>query len=291
MFNQANELATRCKALSDLNRLRIVALCRGGEVSVGELVDILGQSQPRVSQHLKLLCDAGLLRRFRDGKRVVLPITLAVGCCTCASCSRCCRTDEDLDRDAERLRALRGLQLPPDGGDDPVSRALARALIDLTVAAPLGDLLDVGCGHGRVLKLLAGRANRAVGVDIDGDARDAARKAVFLAGLENCSLRQGDMYQLPFDDRSFDTIVLDDVLAAASDPKRALVEATRLLRPNGRLIVLSRTDVDSADQSAQLAVQCREAGLRMGPPRLLPAAQPQWLLSVLTITNAEQSAA
>ena len=290
MFNQANELATRCKALSDLNRLRIVALCRGGEVSVGELVDILGQSQPRVSQHLKLLCDAGLLRRFRDGKRAFYRLPSPTGPAL-RQLIALLPDDEDLDRDAERLRTLRGLQLPPDEGDDPVNRALARALIDLTVAAPLGDLLDVGCGHGRVLKLLAGRANRAVGVDIDGDARDAARKAVFLAGLENCSLRQGDMYQLPFDDRSFDTIVLDDVLAAASDPKRALVEATRLLRPNGRLIVLSRTDADSADQSAQLAVQCRDAGLRMGPPRLLPATEPRWLLSVLTISNAERSAA
>lgn len=290
MFNQANQLAARCKALSDLNRLRIVALCRGGEVSVGELVDILGQSQPRVSQHLKLLCDAGLLRRFRDGKRAFYRLP-SPSSATLRQLFALLPADEDLDRDAERLRALRGLTLPRDASDDPVNRALARALIDLTVAAPLGDLLDVGCGHGRVLKLLAGRANRAVGVDIDGDARDAARKAVFLAGLENCSLRQGDMYQLPFDDRSFDTIVLDDVLAAASDPKRALVEATRLLRPNGRLIVLSRTDGDSTELSAELAVQCRDAGLRMGPPRLLPAAAPQWLLSVLTISNAELSAA
>jgi SAM-dependent methyltransferase len=87
--------------------------------------------------------------------------------------------------------------------------------------APVGDLLDVGCGRGSILKLLASRARRAVGVDIDAKARRLARAELMLAGLPNCSLRQGDMYRLPFDDAEFNTIILDDVLADATDPVRA----------------------------------------------------------------------
>ena len=87
--------------------------------------------------------------------------------------------------------------------------------VELTVATPLGDLLDVGCGQGRLLKLLATRAHRVVGVDIDPRARRLARAELLLAGLPNCSLRQGNMYSLPFEDGEFDTIILDDVLAGA----------------------------------------------------------------------------
>ena len=80
------------------------------------------------------------------------------------------------------------------------------------MAAPLGDFLDVGSGQGKILKLLASRARRAVGVDIDSDARMLARAELLLAGVPNCSLRQGSMYSLPFGDREFDTVILDDVL-------------------------------------------------------------------------------
>lgn len=290
MFNLTDKLAAQLKVLSDANRLRILALCRNGEVSVGELVEILGLSQPRVSQHLKALCDARLLGRFRDGKKIFYRLPRSRD----ASLKKLLALlpdDDGFGRDAERLRALRGTALEPADRDDERFRTLGRALIELTVAAPVGDLIDIGCGRGQVLKLLAGRANRAVGVDIDADARNIARAAVFVAGLENCSLRSGNMYRLPFADASFDTVILDDVLADADDAPGALGEAGRLLKPTGRLVVLSQVGPNASDFPEMLAEHARSAGLRMGPPRLFPAARPEWLLSVLTRARADAAAA
>jgi ArsR family transcriptional regulator len=146
---------------------------------------------------------------------------------------------------------------------------LHRALVELTVAAPVGDLVDIGSGHGRFLKLLASRARRAVGVDIDPDARRFARAELLLAGLPNCTLRQGDMYRLPLGDNEFDTAILDDVLFDAERPTDAITEAVRILRPGGRLLL----------------------GLRLAPARPVPAMQPKWLLAVATKHDAATAAA
>ena len=129
-----------------------------------------------------------------------------------------------------------GIAVPEQ--DDESVRRLHKALIELTVAMPLGDLLDIGSGRGGSLKLLGSRAQRAVGVDIDADARQLARAELLLAGVENCSLRKGDMYELPFADGEFDTVILDDVLGTAERPMTALSEARRLLKPAGRLLLL-----------------------------------------------------
>lgn len=290
MFTDLEASADRYRALGDVNRLRIVALCRAGEVGVSELVDVLGISQPRVSQHLKLLCEVGLLNRFRDGKRVFYRLVRGADALNRRLLAALPESDQFIE-DAERLRGIRGTLLTADADDEAAARLIARALIDLTVAAPVGDLLDVGCGRGKVLKLLAGRANRAVGVDIDAEARNIARAAVFLAGHNNCSLRQGDMYRLPFADESFDTIVLDDVLRDASEPERALREATRLLKSTGRLLILSRTGSGDASLADNLAEWCRATGLRMAPPRWLPAREPEWFLSVLTVQRDDRKAA
>ena len=165
--------------------------------------------------------------------------------------------------------------------DDSAVRALHRAILDLTVTAPIGDLLDVGCGRGAILKLLASRANRAVGVDIDANARQLARAELMLAGIPNCSLRKGDMYRLPFADAEFNTIIIDDVLADARKPVVALQEARRLLRPGGRLFVLeSVLERSSREVRDSLAEWSRLAGLRLSPARVVPAKQPAWLVSV-----------
>ena len=220
----AEQLVVHLKALADPARLRIVMLCAQGECSVSELTRVLGLSQPRVSQHLKQLCDAGLLERFRDGhfvyyrlmsggqeealRRKLLALIPA--------------EDASYAQDVERLRNLRGIGADVDDGVTG-NRSLHRALVALTVAAPVGDLVDIGSGHGRILKLLASRARRAVGVDIDSDARRLARAELLLAGLPNCTLRQGDMYRLPFGDSEFDTAILDDVLFEASRPTEAIL--------------------------------------------------------------------
>lgn len=286
----------RMKSLADPSRLRLVALCRQGECSVSELAAVIGQSQPRVSQHLRQLCDAGLLERFRDGRRVFYRLPTAAGRAgTLAQLMALIPEDEPvLAADARRLKAARATSRGPAPEaplEIPGDRALHRALMELTVTAPLGDLLDIGCGRGRMLKLLATRANRAVGVDIDADARELARAELLLAGLPNCSLRQGDMAQLPFADGEFDTIILDDVLSDARHPVRALAESKRLLRAGGRVIVLERPRAEPSALKQQLAGWCIGAGLRLAPARLVPPAHPEWLVAVATGAEGRQAAA
>ena len=179
-----------------------------------------------------------------------------------------------------------------DRQDDSALRALHRAILDLTVTAQVGDLLDVGCGRGAILKLLASRANRAVGVDIDANARQLARAELMLAGIPNCSLRKGDMYRLPFSDSEFNTIIIDDVLVDAKKPVRALSEARRLLRPGGRLFILeSVLKRTSRDIRESLADWSKEAGLRLSPARFVPQKNPAWLVSVATVAGSQDRAA
>ncbi len=278
MLAEGRKLVTRLKALADPARLRLLALCRHGECSVSELTAVVSLSQPRVSQQLKILCDAGLLERFRDGKRVYY--RLAAGGADAAARRRLLSllpVDEpQFDDDVERLRRLRGDAASPTVRDDN-DRALHRAVLDLTVAEAVGDLLDIGCGRGSLLKLLASRANRAVGVDIDASARDLARAELLLAGLDNCSLRQGDMYRLPFADGEFDTVILDDVLAGAERPVDALCEARRQLRDGGRVLLLLRNGAgETAALLRDLAAWCAAARLRLTPAR----QSGDWLLAV-----------
>jgi ArsR family transcriptional regulator len=156
----------------------------------------------------------------------------------------------------------------------------------------LGDLLDIGCGHGRILKLLASRAHRAVGVDIDSDARKLARAELLLAGTPNTTLRQGDMVSLPFADNEFDTVILDDVLGNAQDPAAAIAEAKRLLGPGGRMLFLASTvDTDVAEVASQLAKLAAVANLRLAQPKSVPNKNPVWLLAVATAIDRASVAA
>jgi SAM-dependent methyltransferase len=291
MLARTEQLLSQLKAAADPVRLRLLALCRHGECSVSELTGVLGQSQPRISQQLKVLCDAGLLERFRDGQRRYY--RWPAGGRDGASRRQLLRLLPDDEPqfadDANRLRRLRasngGEEAPASASD----RALHRAIMDLTVTAPVGDLLDIGCGRGALLKLLSSRANQAVGVDIDAGVRDLARNELLLAGLQNCSLRKGDMYHLPFAEHSYDTIILDDVLRTAERPLAALQEAARVLRPGGRLLLLLRViGGDAARQQADMAAWCAEAGLRLTPSRLVPRNQPAWMLAVACPTEAHQ---
>ncbi len=290
------QLIAQFKALADPIRLRIVSLCGRAECSVSELTKVMSQSQPRISQHLKQLCEARLLERFRDGHFVYYRVPM--GGEQAASRRRLLMLlpeDEPLfEKDFSKLCQLRdiGAAVPSLSSDDATSRRLHRALVELTVAAPLGDLLDIGCGQGRVLKLLASRANRVIGVDIDSDARQLARAELLLAGVENYSLRKGNMYELPFADGEFDTVVLDDVLGDADEPVLALYEAGRQLRPSGRLLILEATDAgDASFIETRFAGWCQAAGLRLSTPRHIPRNDPRWLLAVATPANQETAVA
>lgn len=287
-------LVAQLKALAEPARLRIVMLCAQGECSVSELTQVLGLSQPRVSQHLKQLCDAGLLERFRDGHFVYYRV-LSGG--RHAALRRKLLAlvpvdDASFAEDSARLRALRGNGIPSVDEPGEQNRPLHRALVELTVAAPIGDLVDIGCGHGRILKLLASRARRAVGIDIDSDARRFARAELLLAGLPNCTLRKGDMYRLPLGDGEFDTAILDDVLFDAERPGDAIAEAARILRPGGRLLLLAAAgQQDFAERAERLASWCADGALRLARARPVPARQPEWLLAVATKHDAATAAA
>jgi ArsR family transcriptional regulator len=291
MENWTEQLISRLKALADPVRLRILALCSRAECSVSELTGVLGHSQPRVSQHLKQLCDAGLLERFRDGHFVFYRVATGAGVHQRRLLGLVPEDEPAFITDLDKLRALRGSEAA-DPESTTHDRVLHRALIELTVVAPLGDLVDVGCGQGRILKLLASRAHRAVGVDIDSDARRNARAELLLAGIPNGSLRKGDMYALPFVDGEFDTAILDDVLAGADRPADALKETRRILREGGRLLVLqSLGDHEPSELAAQIAGWCGQAGLRLAPARNIPARDPAWLLAVATRHDAAEAAA
>ena len=298
MENSTEQLITHLKAFADPVRLRLLALCVRGECTVSELTQVMAQSQPRISQHLKQLCDAGLLERFREGHFVYYRVPL--GSEQAAERRRLFAllpVDEPAyERDFDKLCALRaeqGLAVPEK--DDENVRSLHRALIELTVTMPLGDLIDIGSGQGRILKLLGSRAQRAVGVDVNADARQLARAELLLAGVENCSLRNCDMYELPFADGEFDTVILDDVLNDAERPMVAIQEARRILKSGGRLLLLSKTGdrdiANIANFEKQIAVWCGAAGLRLASPRHVPARDPRWILGVASPADSDSAAA
>ncbi len=295
MLSTPNQLIQQLKVLADLTRMRLIALCRLGECSVSELTEVTGQSQPRISQHLRALCDAGLLLRHRDGKRVFYRVPQRGGDVALREklLSLVPVDDRVFVDDWRRLLELRGEFLGRVSNlTDDADREIYRAIIDLTVTTPIGSLLDIGCGRGQILKLLASRATRAVGVDIDEKARTLARAELMVAGVSGCSLRKGDMYRLPFDDHEFDTIILDDVLTTAELPIRALLEARRLLKPGGRILLLLSIDNGSTDDSKKALAQWSAAAhLRLAPARIATPANPRWMLAVATVADSEAEAA
>lgn len=237
------------KAAAEPTRLRLLVLCARGELSVSDLVAVLGQSQPRVSRHLKVLCDAGLLERYRDGHWVLFRVPLVGPGADLVHrlLDPLDSSDPQLAPDKRRLEALLGEQQP--AAVDPMLRRFNRLLLSYFLTQPVGELLDVGVGSGAVLKLLAQRATQAVGIDVDLASRQAARRELLRNGLQHCSIRSGDMHALEFDDDTFDTVILDEVLMQSDQPANVLREAMRVLRGSGRLLIVehqAREQVASA---------------------------------------------
>ena len=259
-----DETVRSLRAAAEPTRLRILAVCSEGELTVGEIGQVLSQSQPRVSRHLKLLCDAGLLVRFREGHWVYYRVPpQGAGADQAAQLLTWVDADDavlELDRGRatqvrEERAQLAAEELPASAqaAEDPQAVAAADEELLAVLQRELGEqeidaLLDVGTGTGRLLHWLAPRAREAVGVDLSSEALRVARTSVHGAGLSHCVLQQGDMHELPFEDRSFDLITFDRVLADARRPVLALREAARLLRPNGRLLVIE--DYDRLDAAA-----------------------------------------
>ncbi len=233
------------KAVAEPSRLRLLALCARGELTVTEVTEVVGQSQPRVSRHLKVLCAAGLLDRFREQNWVYYRVPLGGrGAELARGLLRLLPPDDPvlrLDRErlervlARRAEQLRGRAL---GDAVPTPAGVDARIVDLMAGEALGDLLDIGTGTGRMLRLLGVAADTAVGVDISREMLVLARSNLHAAGLDHLSVRQGNMYQLRFADGSFDTVTIDQVLYQAEQPAEVLHEAARVLRPGGRLLLV-----------------------------------------------------
>ncbi|HUK11186.1 MAG TPA: metalloregulator ArsR/SmtB family transcription factor [Stellaceae bacterium] len=248
-----DQVLTGLRAAAESSRLRLLRLCAEGELTVSDLVGVLGQSQPRVSRHLRLLCEAGLLDRFRDGAFVFYRLARRGAGAKLARAVLAMVPDAPLlALDRQRLDALRRARADTASAYfrrnaaqwDKIrslyvdEREVEAALLALLPEQGMGDLLDVGTGTGRMLELFAPRVEHALGVDLSREMLAVARVNLEHAGLRNCSLRQGDMYQLPLADESFDAAIFHQVLHYAADPVRAIREAARVLQPGGRLVVV-----------------------------------------------------
>ena len=296
------------KAIADPSRLRLLALCARGELTVTELTGVVGQSQPRVSRHLKVLCAAGLLDRFREQNWVYYRVPLGgPGAGLARGLLRLLpETDAVLRLDRERLErmlTLRAEQVrgPALGESVPTPAGVDARIVDLMGREALGDLLDIGTGTGRMLRLLGVSATTAVGVDISREMLVLARSNLHAAGLDHLSVRQGNMYQLRFGDESFDTVTIDQVLYRADQPVEVLREAARVLRPGGRLLLVEfltgEAPVDGTAPTenlltgAHLARWCADATLRPEATETLPARPWPLIVSIVRRPDAQRAAA
>lgn len=242
------------RAAGEHTRLRILALCARGELRVSELMQILGQSQPRVSRHLKLMVEAGLLERLPDGAQVYFRVSdrAEVSKLAHALVGLIPESDMILNRDLSRLQQVRDtrtkraqdyFQQVAKSWDTiramhVPEQQLEEALLEMVGSEPVGELLDIGTGTGRMLQILADRVTRGVGVDLSSGMLAIARSNIELAGMANIHVRKGDMYQLPLDDASIDLAILHMVLHYSDDPTEVIREAGRVLRTDGRLILV-----------------------------------------------------
>jgi demethylmenaquinone methyltransferase/2-methoxy-6-polyprenyl-1,4-benzoquinol methylase/ArsR family transcriptional regulator len=243
-------------AIGEESRLRLYALVAEAELAVSELVTILGQSQPRVSRHLKLLLEAGLVERRREGAWAFFHASEkgSAAALARAALARLDADDRIIAGDRGRLAEVRAARVAQAqkyfAAHAPVWDETRRlhapeAEVEAAIlAAALGDatkvrrLLDIGCGAGRTLELLAPYATNAIGVDLSAAMLGVARARIEQAGLRHVQLRQGDIYAPPVEPETADLAIVHQVLHYLDNPGRALREAARALAPGGRLIVV-----------------------------------------------------
>jgi len=285
-----NDLIQGLKAAGEPTRLRMLAILARTELTVSELCKVLGQTQPRVSRHLRLLCEAGLLDRNTQGTSAFYrPARTGVGRPLFDAILPLINADEQsLEKDLARLAGVRAERAAAAGeyfegiasswdqmrdlhvGDSEVEAAMLDAVRDLRVR----DLLDVGTGTGRVLELFADRIDHGLGVDLSHQMLDLARSRLDDLGHRNCAVRHGNVYDLTLDAGSVDVAILHHVLHFLDDPASAIAEVARTIRPDGRLVIVDfssheleslRTDyahhwLGFADD--EVKTWCEEAGLR-----------------------------
>jgi ubiquinone/menaquinone biosynthesis C-methylase UbiE len=249
-----SDLNGALKAAGEETRLRIVALLAEAELTVSELTDILRQSQPRISRHLRLLAEAGMVERFREGSWAFFRLGERGGSASLARelVARLDPRDATIARDRERLASVRATRAAAAQkyfarhaaewdrirklhvADGAVEEAIRAVLSD----KPFRSLLDLGTGTGRMLELFGPAIERGLGLDMSHDMLSLARARLDRAGLRHCSVRQGDIYDLALPKDSFDVVIIHQVLHFLDDGARAIAEAARVLRPSGRLLVV-----------------------------------------------------
>jgi ubiquinone/menaquinone biosynthesis C-methylase UbiE/DNA-binding transcriptional ArsR family regulator len=247
-------LTTTLKAAAEATRLRILMLIAEAELTVSDLTAILRQSQPRLSRHLRLLAEAGLVQRHREGSWAFFRLGERGGAADIARTlvARLDANDPVIARDRERLAAVRAARSAAAQNyfrrhaaewdrirklhvaDAAVEEAISAAL----GSAPIRSLLDLGTGTGRMLELFADGIERGLGLDLSLDMLALARARLDRAGLKHCSVRHGDIYDLALPPDSFDVVIIHQVLHFLDDSARAIREAGRMLRPGGRLLVV-----------------------------------------------------
>lgn len=293
-----HDLLTALRAIAEPSRLRLLALCARRELTVSELVRITGQSQPRISRHLKVLTDAGVLARFSEGSWVFHRLAQSgPGADVAARLMDLLAGDDSaLAADAQGLAEV---QAERAGKAAAYFRANAenwdqlralhvdeaeveRALADMWPVTPVKAYLDMGTGTGRLLEVFGPRARAGYGIDRSTDMLSMARDALERAGLTQCSVRQADLYQLPFDAATMDVVTVHQVLHFLDDPARAITEAARVLTPGGRLMVadFAPHEEESLRQDhqhrrlgfadAEVSGWMKTAGLTPHVPRHLP---------------------
>lgn len=250
-----DRLVSMLRAAGDPTRLRLLLLLRQAELTVSELIEIVGQSQPRVSRHLKLLSEAGLVERFKEGSWV---FCRAAGRGMGAELGRTIARLADpalQDADQARLAHVRQARekaaaayFKANAAEWNRIRALhapeqdvEAAILRIVTARPVRDLLDAGTGTGRMLELLASHAGLAVGIDVSSDMLGIARDRLLRANISNAQVRLGDAYRLPFSnggaDTGFDMVLFHQVLHYMDDPGAAVAEAARVMAVGGRLLI------------------------------------------------------
>ncbi len=249
-----DRLVAMLRAAGDPTRLRLLLLLRQAELTVSELIEIIGQSQPRVSRHLKLLCGAGLIERFKEGSWVFYRAT-EDGKAAALSAALAALLSGPPESDLKRLTTVRENRATAAAAyfkanasewgrirslHAPEREVEAAILRHLTVE-PIQQLLDAGTGTGRMLELLAPFAKRAVGVDVSSEMLAIARDTLARNQLSNVQVRLADTYRLPFEAGSahsgFDAVVFHQVLHYLDDPAAAVQEAGRVMQKGGRLLI------------------------------------------------------
>jgi ArsR family transcriptional regulator len=303
---QLNQILAGLRAGAETTRLRLLALLAQGEMTVSELTQILGQSQPRVSRHLKLMCDAGLLERLPEGSWVFYRLARAQsghesqGAALARKLADLLPYDDPvIARDLQGFFAVREQRAEQAAAYFRANaehwseirslhideHEVEQALLGLLPTGRVADLLDIGTGTGRVVELFGDRGVNAVGVDLSREMLAVARANLARPSLRNCYVRQGDMYRLPWPGPSFDAVTVHQVLHFADDPGRVIGEAARVLRPGGRIVIadfaphtLDHLRKDHAHRrlgfsDAEIVAWISEAGLKAEPVVHLPGGQ------------------